>query len=44
MKRLAVLLVLCLLLAGFFCLPVCAETAATQVDLHAPSLPRVTAL
>ena len=34
MKRLAVLLVLCLLLAGVFCLPVCAETAATQVDLQ----------
>ena len=34
MKRLAVLLTLCLLLAGIFCLPVSAETAATQVDLQ----------
>ena len=34
MKRIAVLLTLCLLLAGVFCLPVSAETAATQVDLQ----------
>ena len=34
MKRLVVLLTLCLLLAGVFCLPVSAETAATQVDLQ----------
>ena len=34
MKRLAVLFTLCLLLAGVFCLPVSAETAATQVDLQ----------
>ena len=33
-KRLAVLFTLCLLLAGVFCLPVSAETAATQVDLQ----------
>ena len=34
MKRLVVFLTLCLLLAGVFCLPVSAETAATQVDLQ----------
>ena len=34
MKRLVVLLTLCVLLAGVFCLPVSAETAATQVDLQ----------
>ena len=34
MKRLGVLLTLCLLLAGVFCLPVSAETAATQADLQ----------
>ena len=34
MKRFAVLLTLCLLLAGVFCLPVSAETAASQVDLQ----------
>ncbi|MCI6937233.1 MAG: hypothetical protein MR762_11435, partial [Clostridiales bacterium] len=34
MKRLAVLFTLCVLLAGVFCLPVSAETAAAQVDLQ----------
>lgn len=34
MKRLTVLFMLCLLLAGVFGIPVSAETAATQVDLQ----------
>lgn len=34
MKRLAVLFTLCVLLAGVFCLPASAESAATQVDLQ----------
>ena len=34
MKRVAVLFILCVLLAGVFCMPVSAESAATQVDLQ----------
>ena len=34
MKRFAVLFTLCVLLAGVFCLPASAESAATQVDLQ----------
>ena len=34
MKRLLVLLTLCVLMAGVICLPVSAESAATQVDLQ----------
>lgn len=34
MKRLATLVILCVLLAGVFCLPVSAESAATQVDMQ----------
>lgn len=34
MKRLAAMITLCILLVGVFCLPVSAESAATQVDMQ----------